>query len=370
MSGPREATEQPALSAPSDAAGLDDLVVVFPAGRGVARWRERDRESPVPGQWPYGLDELATPGSKVTAEEVPVPGAGRVAKLTGRVWSQRDPGTSRVALCWDENTALGMAARSHAARSYAGVIWATDATDGRQRNSILRLQRTVLRGMDGLWVLCRPQIDRVRAWLGPDCPPIHFLRFGVDATFYRPTPYPRCAIGGHGVERPTVASVGGDRDRDATTLFAALALVLEQRPDVECIVQSGSDLAPPPGVSKVGHIPHDGVRQLFAESSVVALATRPNWHASGMTVALESMACARPVVACATPGMDDYIDSGATGELVPPQDPQALARSVLDLLADRDRAARMGLAGRAAVEQTYNTGAMCAALREIVSVPR
>lgn len=361
-------TAQAGPPGPSDPAAFDELVVVFPASRGVARWHERDRESPVPGRWPYGLDELATPGLQLVAEEVPVPGVGRLAKLTGRVRSPRHSDATRVALCWDENTALGMAARTRAGRRYAGVIWATDAAGGGQLDSILRLQRAVLRGMDGLWVLCRPQLDRVRAWLGPDAPPVHFLRFGVDATFYRATPYPQLTTCGQGAARPKVVSVGGDRDRDAATLFAALALVLDQRPEVECVVQSSSDLAPPPGVRKLAHIPHDGVRRLFAEASVVALATRPNWHASGMTVALESMACARPVVASATPGMEDYIDSGATGELVAPQDPRALAHSVLELLADRDRAARMGLAGRAAVERIYHTGAMCAALREIAGV--
>jgi glycosyltransferase involved in cell wall biosynthesis len=40
------------------------------------------------------------------------------------------------------------------------------------------------------------------------------------------------------------------------------------------------------------------------------------------------------------------ITDGETGLLVPPQDPDALAKAIIALLTDRDKAQRMGLAAR------------------------
>jgi glycosyltransferase involved in cell wall biosynthesis len=108
------------------------------------------------------------------------------------------------------------------------------------------------------------------------------------------------------------------------------------------------------------------VRQLFARAQVVVLATRPNVHASGMTVALEAMSCGRPVVACATPGMDEYVVPGRTGHLVPTSDAVAMATQVLALLDDADAAATLGRQGREHVTAHHTTRTMCAALLDVV----
>jgi glycosyltransferase involved in cell wall biosynthesis len=334
------------------------LVVAFPEGRGVSRWRERDRESPVPGEWPYGLDRLQTGDRDVTAVDLPGP-----SRLQRGLWRLGLPAARRstdadVALSWDEVTAAHLLAAAPATRLFSGVIWATDRLSAGRADPSLDRQRRVLRALDGLWCLSRPQVDAVREWVGTDGPPVHFLPFGIDERFYSTTQAPPAV--------PRVVSVGGDRDRDPATLFAALEIVRATRPDVECIVQSRSTLPPPEGVRKVDFIPHAQARDLYASATVVAVATRPNLHASGMTVALEGMSVGRPVVACATPGMDDYVQDGRTGFLVPPQDPEAMARAVLSLVEDRDRAAAMGRDARRHVEQGFTTATMCRHLMDLL----
>ncbi len=59
-------------------------------------------------------------------------------------------------------------------------------------------------------------------------------------------------------------SVGGDRDRDTATLYAALEHVHGARPDVELVVQTASELDPPAGVTTVAHLPHVALRELYA----------------------------------------------------------------------------------------------------------
>jgi glycosyltransferase involved in cell wall biosynthesis len=62
---------------------------------------------------------------------------------------------------------------------------------------------------------------------------------------------------------------------------------------------------------------------------------------------LEAMATRRAVVATAVGGVPELVEDGENGLLVPPRRPAALARAILELLADPERRERLGLAGEA-----------------------
>ncbi|MDN3497566.1 glycosyltransferase, partial [Planococcus sp. APC 4015] len=258
-----------------------------------------------------------------------------------------------VGVTWDENAALRMATTRPHSRHVSGVIWLTDAA---ARGRDLGRMPAVLAGLDALWVLSDAQLAPLRDVV-PGVP-VHYVRFGIDPRFFAVRPSPTA---------PRVVSVGGDRDRDAQTLFAALAIVHAQRPDAELVVQTASDLTPPPGIRTIRHLPHTELRDLYASASVVAIATRENLHVSGMTVSLEAMATGRPVAITRTPGMDDYVADGETGLLSAPADPEALAANVLALLDDPARAEAMGAAGRRSVEERFTSELMSRAIFDIVT---
>lgn len=71
-------------------------------------------------------------------------------------------------------------------------------------------------------------------------------------------------------------------------------------------------------------------------------------------VLLEALTYARPVVASDVGGIPDIIRPGKTGLLCPQQDPDALARALLEMLRDPDRAARLGRQGRELVEREFS----------------
>jgi glycosyltransferase involved in cell wall biosynthesis len=74
-------------------------------------------------------------------------------------------------------------------------------------------------------------------------------------------------------------------------------------------------------------------------------------------VVLEAMAAGVPVVASAVGGIPDQVRHGEDGLLVPPGDPAALGKAILELLEDPGLARRMGTAGfrKAATEFNHET---------------
>ncbi|MGH3343408.1 MAG: glycosyltransferase [Carbonactinosporaceae bacterium] len=71
-------------------------------------------------------------------------------------------------------------------------------------------------------------------------------------------------------------------------------------------------------------------------------------------VLLEAMSCGVPVVTTPVSGIPELIEDGTNGLLVPQEDPDALARAVELLHADRDLARRLGCAGRATVLERFD----------------
>lgn len=75
-------------------------------------------------------------------------------------------------------------------------------------------------------------------------------------------------------------------------------------------------------------------------------------------VVLEAMAQGKPVVATAVGGTPELVLDGETGLLVPPGDVEALRGALAQILDDRERARRLGSAGRDRVRMSFSASAM------------
>ncbi|MCK4325604.1 GT4 family glycosyltransferase PelF [bacterium] len=75
-------------------------------------------------------------------------------------------------------------------------------------------------------------------------------------------------------------------------------------------------------------------------------------------VALEAMTLEKPVIATKILGVDEVVEDGKTGVLVPPRNPDALAHAIIELLNDVEESKRMGMAGRERVEKYFNVNLM------------
>jgi glycosyltransferase involved in cell wall biosynthesis len=87
------------------------------------------------------------------------------------------------------------------------------------------------------------------------------------------------------------------------------------------------------------HIPNKMVAELFQKASVVVL---PYTDASQSGVVPLAYAFGKPVVVTNVGSLPEAVDDGETGYIVPPRNPEQLAKAVIDLLKDRKKRKRMG----------------------------
>lgn len=92
-----------------------------------------------------------------------------------------------------------------------------------------------------------------------------------------------------------------------------------------------------------GHVPKADLDRALRDAAVVAVPSL--WYENLPYAVAEAQAAGKAVVASRIGGIPELVDDGRDGVLVPPADPRALADAVRGLLADPERARRLGLAG-------------------------
>ncbi len=96
------------------------------------------------------------------------------------------------------------------------------------------------------------------------------------------------------------------------------------------------------------------IPELVAEYSTGRVAVVPSFFEGFGFPASEAMACGVPVIANAAGALPEVVGTGGeAGLLVPPRDPRALAAAAEAVLADPDRAARMGRAARERIRRVF-----------------
>jgi glycosyltransferase involved in cell wall biosynthesis len=100
-------------------------------------------------------------------------------------------------------------------------------------------------------------------------------------------------------------------------------------------------------------LPWEQFLDYMARSRIVVVPLEDRKISTGQTIILYAMALGKPVVTTKTSGTIDYIESGKTGILVPPNNSQELQRQILILLNDDEFRKKIGDASRQAVLKKY-----------------
>jgi glycosyltransferase involved in cell wall biosynthesis len=101
-----------------------------------------------------------------------------------------------------------------------------------------------------------------------------------------------------------------------------------------------------------GFVPQEELKAYYRDASAVVLSSV--WPEPIATIGLEVMRFALPVVAFDAGGIKDWLEDGHNGRLVPWGDLDAYAAAVDELLADKEKARRMGEAGLRLVTERYD----------------
>jgi glycosyltransferase involved in cell wall biosynthesis len=137
------------------------------------------------------------------------------------------------------------------------------------------------------------------------------------------------------------------------------------RPEVEAQIASGRFGG---AVTYLGRIGRDRVVSELASTDVVILPSR--WPENEPVVLLEAIAAGAAQLATYIGGIPDLVQQGVTGELIPPADPEALARAMADYVRTPDRARRQGEANFARRERFSDEAAIIATERAFETARR
>ena len=223
---------------------------------------------------------------------------------------------------------------------------------------IRSLYSSALRRASAILAYSENEAGWLRAWLGPQGPPVRFIPFGVDVEAF---------ASGSDNDEIDVVSVGADPHRD----FDLLRGVAARHPELRFLIVTTKDQAkslglPPANMAIESDLSLEQVRERLASARVVALPVRRNSYSGATTVLLQAMALAKPIVVSRTDAIAQgyELEDRVNCRLVEPGDLEAFERALLETLADPET---LGSRAREVVVRDFSWRRYTDALWEILS---
>ena len=152
---------------------------------------------------------------------------------------------------------------------------------------------------------------------------------------------------------------GGDSLRDYDTLLAAVNGL-----DVPVRLVTNRRFERLPENVTAGPAPYEQYVELLAGARLVVVPLRTIRRSAGLITYLNAMALGKPVIVSDTPAVREYVDSGRTGLVVPPEDAAAL-RDAIRWVADPANGTEVASIGRRARAAVRHPTAYWRSLREV-----
>ncbi|MFI1918755.1 glycosyltransferase family 4 protein [Nocardia sp. NPDC020380] len=212
---------------------------------------------------------------------------------------------------------------------------------------------------------------------------LEYLPPAVDSETFKPDPAAREELRArYGLgDRPTVLCLSRLVPRKGQDVLIAAIKGIRERVDGAVLVIAGGGpyeqklraMAQALGVSDhvvfTGRVPSKELAAHHTIADVFAMPCRTRGFGLDVEglgiVFLEASATGVPVVAGDSGGAPETVREGETGKVVSGRSVDAVTDAIVDILADRDAATRMGHAGRAWVQQQWRWDLMGSRLREL-----
>jgi glycosyltransferase involved in cell wall biosynthesis len=214
-----------------------------------------------------------------------------------------------------------------------------------------QIERGICRRVDRVIAVSRADFDALLAGDYAAPPRLQLIDYGIEARV-APADDVAAAREAAGLPQgvPVVGFIGRlHQQKGIDTFLRAAEVVRRERPDAAFVIVGGGDLEGSMRalaeklalrVHWIGAAPGERYLPLF---TVAVLASR--WEGMPL-VLLEYMAAGLPIVATDLPNCRHAIDADQAA-LVPPDQPNAMAAAIIELLRCPDRARALGLAARA-----------------------
>jgi glycosyltransferase involved in cell wall biosynthesis len=223
-----------------------------------------------------------------------------------------------------------------------------DRAKRKVRQKIWQLQHRIASGIILSTPAALQKVDNPLAWERK----LHIIPYGVDTEAF---------IWDPAIPAKTILFVGHLTQRKGVfVLLEAFRSVLRRIPDCKLILAGvgretdsakriASSMENPSNVVFLGHVERDKLPSLMRQSTLCCV---PSFGEAFGLVALEAMACGRPIVGTDANGLAHLIaDKG--GIKIPVGDSDALAEALLRVLENPDIARSMGEHNRKAAEECY-----------------
>lgn len=249
------------------------------------------------------------------------------------------------------------------------VVMAEHSTGRIDRDPKKRpIERLLARHTDGVIAVAKGQIPFLVGDKGFREGQIRVIYNGIDLADWNPAPRDPAVLAELGI--PEDAPVCGilamlRPEKDHETFLRAAKIVLERLPDARFLIVGdgaerstlealAADLGIEESVIFTGR--RTDVPRLLAVFDVSVL-TSVTIETFPMSF-LEAMAMERPLVATRVGGIPEMIEEGGNGYLVPLRDASALANALVNVVADRETARRLGRRSREIVEERFTVERM------------
>ena len=229
-------------------------------------------------------------------------------------------------------------------------------------------------GRAGAVTACSDDLARRAIALGADAARMEVVPYGVDASRFAPSPERRTAMRQRLAleERDPLVVAAGRLVRKKG--FEYLIDAMASLPDVHLAIAGEGDLdrelrdraSASPAHTRIhflGNVAQDDVAAWFGAADVVAIPSvrDDSGNVDGLpNTVLEALASGTAVVATPAGGIASVVREDETGALVGERDVAGLSAAIARLIVDPARRARLGAAGRAAVEARHGWGAAAA----------
>ena len=311
---------------------------------------------------------VATPPSDLWAEQMAKAGIGYVPIPMQRAWDVRAAWRlAKLIRSREIQVAHAHKGRARTLALLAGLMGARCKLVLNRGVSfrVPRVRRVgyTSRGVHAIVAVCE-SIKRDLVTTGVPAGKIEVIYSGTDVERFHP------GLDGRGIRRELgltaehvlVTQIGVRSWRGWSDVLDAMARIAPEAPRARLLFVG----APPPRIAELGErarerglegrvlvLGHrEDVPQILTASDVVVDAS---FAGAGITGSIrEALACERPVVATDLAGMAELVIDGETGLLVPPRDPEALARAIRRMLDDPTWAQTMARAGGKRVEAHFS----------------